>query len=174
MPGRSRLCRGVAQLGRALRSGRRGHRFKSCRPDQPKRSLAALCGVSLFSRFSPASKHVLRVAEQECRNLNHYYVGVEHLLLALLEQHDSAIEARLSHSGIAVSQVQAELRRRVGSPDERLWDGILVTPRVRQIVRLAEEASGQGLVEPVHLFDAICAEGRSVAADIVSQAAVAR
>src|SRR5271166_6888034 len=30
-PGRG--TRGVAQLGRALRSGRRGHRFKSCRPD---------------------------------------------------------------------------------------------------------------------------------------------
>ena len=27
------LLRGVAQLGRALRSGRRGRRFKSCHPD---------------------------------------------------------------------------------------------------------------------------------------------
>ncbi len=27
-------CRGVAQLGRALRSGRRGRRFESSRPDQ--------------------------------------------------------------------------------------------------------------------------------------------
>lgn len=27
-------ARGVAQPGRALRSGRRGHRFKSCHPDQ--------------------------------------------------------------------------------------------------------------------------------------------
>jgi hypothetical protein len=26
-------CRDVAQLGRALRSGRRGRRFKSCHPD---------------------------------------------------------------------------------------------------------------------------------------------
>src|SRR5471032_877503 len=30
-------CRGVAQLGRALRSGRRGHRFKSCRHDHLRR-----------------------------------------------------------------------------------------------------------------------------------------
>ena len=27
------LCRGVAQFGRALRSGRRGRRFKSCHLD---------------------------------------------------------------------------------------------------------------------------------------------
>ena len=124
----------------------------------------------MFSRFSPASKRVLRAAEQECRNLNHYYVGVEHVLLALLDQHDPAIEARLCAGGITASDVQAELRRRVGLPDERVWDGILVTPRVREIVRLAETSAGEGLVEPLHLFNAICAEGRSIAAQIVSDA----
>ena len=32
--------RGVAQLGRARRSGRRGRRFKSCHPDSPKANRA--------------------------------------------------------------------------------------------------------------------------------------
>lgn len=30
--------RGVAQFGRALRSGRRGRRFKSCHPDQKRQT----------------------------------------------------------------------------------------------------------------------------------------
>ena len=38
-----RLPRGVAQLGSALRSGRRGRRFKSCHPDQHNRRSKALC-----------------------------------------------------------------------------------------------------------------------------------
>lgn len=124
----------------------------------------------MFSRFSPASKRVLRAAEQECRNLNHYYVGVEHVLLALLDQHDPAVEERLATSGVRAADVQAELRRQVGGGDDRLWDGILVTPRVRHIVRLAESAAGEALIEPLHLFEAICAEGRSAAAEIVAQA----
>jgi ATP-dependent Clp protease ATP-binding subunit ClpA len=124
----------------------------------------------LFSKFSPASKHVLRVAEQECRNLNHYYVGVDHVLLALLDQHDPEIDARLVAHGVRPADVQAELRRQVGTPEDRVWDGILVTPRVRQIVRMAESAAGEGPVEPVQLFDAICKEGRSNAAEIVAQA----
>jgi hypothetical protein len=33
----STQCRGVAQFGRVLRSGRRGRRFKSCHLDQVKR-----------------------------------------------------------------------------------------------------------------------------------------
>ena len=122
----------------------------------------------MFSRFSPASKSVLRAAEQECRNLNHYYVGVEHVLLALLDQHDPAVDARLAARGIAAADVHAELRRRVGSGEDRLWDGILVTPRVRQVVRLAEHSAGDGEVEPVHLFDAIVQEGRSMAAEAVA------
>jgi ATP-dependent Clp protease ATP-binding subunit ClpA len=130
-----------------------------------------LRGLPLFSRFSPASKRVLRAAEQECRNLNHYYVGVEHVLLALLELHDPAIEARLDELGIEASEMQADLRRRVGAADDRLWDGILVTPRVRAVVRLAEAAGGDGPVEPVHLLEAIRTEGRSTAAEIVAAAA---
>jgi ATP-dependent Clp protease ATP-binding subunit ClpA len=121
----------------------------------------------LFSRFSPASKRVLRAAEQECRNLNHYYVGVEHLLLALLEQHDPEVEARLAVWGVQAADVRAELRRAVGNADDRAWEGILVTPRVRRVVRLAEAKAGDELVEPVHVFDAICDEGRSAAAAIV-------
>jgi ATP-dependent Clp protease ATP-binding subunit ClpA len=122
---------------------------------------------NVFSRFSPASKRVLRAAEQECRNLNHYYVGVEHLLLALLEQHDPLVEARLTSWGVRAADISAELRRTVGSPDDRAWEGILVTPRVRRVIRLAEAKACDELVEPVHVFDAICDEGRSAAAAIV-------
>lgn len=36
------ICRGVAQLGSALRSGRRGRRFKSCHPDHKDRLFSGL------------------------------------------------------------------------------------------------------------------------------------
>ncbi len=122
----------------------------------------------MFSRFSPASKRVLRAAEQECRNHNHYYLGVEHLLLALLDEHDQAIESRLARRSLRPAELHVELRRHLGTGEDRLWEGILVTPRVRAIVALAERAAGDGSVEPVTLFDAICAEGRSAAAETLA------
>jgi ATP-dependent Clp protease ATP-binding subunit ClpA len=121
----------------------------------------------LFSRFSPASKRVLRAAEQECRNRSHYYVGVEHMLLALLEEHDAAIEARLIELGVRPIEVHAELRRVLGTGEERLWDGILVTPRVRSVVGLAEKAAGTTEVDPLHLLDAIIYEGQGLASEIL-------
>jgi len=121
----------------------------------------------LFAKFSPASGRVLRAAEQECRNHNHYYVGVEHLLLALLEEQDAAVLERLRIEHVDVGEVHAEVRRALGTGEDRLWEGILVTPRVRKIVTLAEERADDRAVEPVDLLDAIMAEGGSLAAEIL-------
>jgi len=124
----------------------------------------------VFTRFSPAAKRVLRLAEQECRNLNHYYVGVEHLLLALCEERDAATAAYLAQRGVHCDEVHLELRRALGTGEDRLWDGILVTPRVRNVIGLADAAAGSdNPIEPVHLLAAIVAEHESLAAEILKR-----
>ena len=124
----------------------------------------------MFSRFSPAARRVLRAAEQECRNHNHYYVGAEHLLEALLAEHNPAILSALDAQQIDA----AEVRRALGTGDERVWEGILLTPRVRKIVVVAEERAGAREVEPLDLFEALRAEGGSMAAEILRRAAASR
>jgi ATP-dependent Clp protease ATP-binding subunit ClpA len=124
----------------------------------------------LFSRFSLAARRVLRAAEQECRNHDHYYVGAEHILFALLEEHDGAVEQALSEAKIAVPEVHAAVKRALGTGDGRTWEGILLTPRLRAIVRLAEARAGDRDVEPIDLFEAIRAEGGGVAAEILRRA----
>jgi len=102
----------------------------------------------------------LRAAEQACRNHNHYYVGVGHLLLALVEERDADIQARLAFGGNTAAEVIDDVRRAIGTGDERLWDGILITPRVSRIIEVAETKVPATLpLEPVHLFDAIESEG---------------
>jgi ATP-dependent Clp protease ATP-binding subunit ClpA len=123
----------------------------------------------VFTRFSPAAKRALRLAEQECRNLNHYYVAVEHLMLALCEESDPAVTAALAERGIGCDALQSALRKALGTGEDRMWDGILVTPRVRTVVELAEGLTGASApVEPVHLLEAILAEGRSTAAGLMA------
>jgi ATP-dependent Clp protease ATP-binding subunit ClpC len=124
----------------------------------------------LFSRFSPAARRVLRAAEQECRNHNHYYVGAEHVLYALLEEHDGQIDALLAAEQIEPAEVHAEVKRALGTGEDRMWEGILVTPRVRKIVSLAERRAGDREIEPIDLFEAIRAEGGGLAADILRRA----
>jgi ATP-dependent Clp protease ATP-binding subunit ClpA len=122
----------------------------------------------LFSRFSPAAKRVLRAAEQASRNHNHYFVGVGHLLLALLEERDPGVEARLAERGSHPAELLADVRRALGTGDDRLWDGILITPRVRNVVAIAERAVPEPTkIEPAHLFDALAAEGVGLAAELL-------
>jgi ATP-dependent Clp protease ATP-binding subunit ClpA len=113
---------------------------------------------------------VLRVAEQECRNHSHYYVGAEHLLVALLEERDASILHGLDADGIDAREVHAEVRRRLGTGDDRLWEGILVTPRVRKIITLAETRAGEREIEPIDLFEALRIEGGSLAAEVLRRA----
>jgi ATP-dependent Clp protease ATP-binding subunit ClpA len=124
----------------------------------------------VFSRFSPAAKRVLRAAEQACRNHNHYYVGVAHLLLALIEEHDAAVERRFADRGSRASDVLGDVRRALGTGDDRSWDGILVTPRVRSVIARAESSVQNGaLVEPVDLLDALAVERGGLASDVLAK-----
>ncbi len=125
----------------------------------------------MFAKFSPASWRVLRAAEQECRNHNQYYVGAEHLMLALLEERDPELLRSLDSDGIDVRELHAEMRRALASGEERLWEGILVTPRVRKIVSLAERQAGERCIEPADLLAAVRAEGGSAAAELLRRAA---
>ena len=123
----------------------------------------------MFKQFGPAARRALRLAEQECRNHNHYYVGAEHLLLALCAEPDSSILESLARRGTAPETVRAAVRRALGTGEDRSWEGIIVTPRVEQIVELAERAAGPDeAVEPIHLLEAIAAEGRSRAAELLA------
>jgi ATP-dependent Clp protease ATP-binding subunit ClpA len=125
----------------------------------------------LFERFGPAALRVLRVAEQECRNHNHYYVGAEHLMVALLEERDPQILTDLTADGIDVRELHADVRRNLGAGEDRLWEGILVTPRLRKIVAMAQEYAEPEKIEPSHLLRALRAEGGSLAAEILRRQA---
>ena len=92
-------------------------------------------------------------------------------MLALLEERDPNILRDLKTSGIDVRELHADVRRALGSAEDRLWEGILVTPRIRKIVALAEEHAGDRPVEPVDLLIALRAEGGSLAAELLRRAA---
>ena len=79
--------------------------------------------------------------------------------------------ARSTPTGIDVPEVHAEVRRALGTGDDRLWEGILITPRVRRIIALAEERAGEREVGPIDLFEALRSEGGSSAAEILRRAA---
>jgi hypothetical protein len=92
------------------------------------------------------------------------------MLYALLEEHDGKIDALLAAEHLEPAAIHAEVKRALGTGDGRSWEGILVTPRVRKIVEIAERLAGDRELEPIDLFEAIRAEGGGLAADILRRA----
>jgi len=93
------------------------------------------------------------------------------LLLALIEEHDPRVNARFAELGMRPAEVLADLRRALGTGDDRCpWDGILVTPRFRSVAARAEAAVRNGdLVEPIDLLSALLAESGGLAADVLAR-----
>jgi len=66
---------------------------------------------------TPGAKKVIQYAIEESRNLNHNYVGTEHLLLGLLREQDGGAALSLMNMGIDYKAAREEIIRLLGDGD---------------------------------------------------------
>ncbi len=78
-----------------------------------KGKAAAAAGPEL--PYTSRAKKVLELAMMEARELNHSYVGTEHLLLGLLREEKGIAAQVLADAGITLEQARAETLRLLGS-----------------------------------------------------------
>ncbi|HET9134018.1 MAG TPA: ATP-dependent Clp protease ATP-binding subunit [Gemmatimonadales bacterium] len=78
-----------------------------------KGKAAAAAGPEL--PYTSRAKKVLELAMMEARELNHSYVGTEHLLLGLLREEKGIAANVLTDAGISLEQARAETLRLLGS-----------------------------------------------------------
>ncbi len=67
---------------------------------------------------TPRAKKVIEFAIEEARNLNHNYVGTEHLLLGLLREQDGVAAHVLMNLGIKLEEVREEVLNLLGAGTE--------------------------------------------------------
>jgi len=67
---------------------------------------------------TPRAKKVIEYAIEEARNLNHNYVGTEHLLLGLLREHDGVAAQVLMNLGLKLEEVREEVLNLLGAGQE--------------------------------------------------------
>jgi hypothetical protein len=85
-------------------------------------------------------KDILISARQEAFRMRHFYLGVEHLFIALLGIRGGLASGLMEEQGLATEYVIDALRRKVGKGSRhRLWAGIPNTPRTEVILGIANE-----------------------------------
>ncbi|MCE9589918.1 MAG: ATP-dependent Clp protease ATP-binding subunit [Planctomycetes bacterium] len=75
---------------------------------------------------TPRAKKVIEYAIEEARNLNHNYVGTEHLLLGLLREHEGVAAQVLMNLGLKLEEVREEVLNLLGAgadPEESAGKG---------------------------------------------------
>ena len=127
----------------------------------------------MFRYFGPAARAVCTLAEQECRNASHYYLGTEHLLLAMAIAPPPDIAGYFRRIGVQAWDVKRKLRLAMDPPSEHPWQGVIITPRAQRIFAMAAaNRSEMTPVEPIDLIHAIEEEGGGVAARVLSELAI--
>ncbi|HMO27110.1 MAG TPA: ATP-dependent Clp protease ATP-binding subunit, partial [Tepidisphaeraceae bacterium] len=110
---------------------------------------------------TPRAKKVIEYAIEEARNLNHNYVGTEHLLLGLLREHDGVAAQVLMNLGLKLEEVRDEVLNLLGAgveneetqPSEKQSGGgkqnRSKTPALDSFGRDLTELAREGQLDPV-------------------------
>ncbi len=112
----------------------------------------------MFERFTAGARTVVRLAQQQGRDLGHSHIGTEHLLLGLLTEGQGLAARILADAGVTAEAVRTDVTRRVGpcqltDQDREALRAIGI--EVDQIRARVEESFGPGALEragfPRHL-----------------------
>src|SRR3954470_19571725 len=107
---------------------------------------------------TPRAKKVIEYAIEEARNLNHNYVGTEHLLLGLLREHDGVAAQVLMNLGLKLEEVREEVLNLLGAgveseepqaQEKQGAKGKSKTPALDSFGRDLTELAKEGQLDPV-------------------------
>ncbi|MEK6768762.1 MAG: ATP-dependent Clp protease ATP-binding subunit, partial [Gemmatimonadota bacterium] len=122
-----------------------------------KGKAAAAAGPDL--PYTSRAKKVLELAMSEARELNHSYVGTEHLLLGLLREEKGIAAQVLTDVGVNLEQARAETLRLLGSempqpsgapaaPVPQKSEKKSKTPALDHFCRDLTQLAGEGQLDP--------------------------
>ena len=116
--------------------------------------------------LSPEAKQILALAKHESENLQHFYLGVEHIFIALTKVENGLTQNVLQQFKRDPKQVRDIMRHFAGTGDgHRYWEDIKITPRCEAVLALAKDEAAHKEGKPVEekeLLLAILKEGDNI------------
>lgn len=119
----------------------------------------------MYNNYSLEVKRIFKAAEKIAIDLNHPYIGTEHLLLSLINN-DDKIKKTLLKYDLSYDDFLDELLLVVGTSENKKCTCIY-TPLLKRVIKTADEISKNKMMEPMHLLEAILEEGEGIAIRII-------
>jgi ATP-dependent Clp protease ATP-binding subunit ClpA len=128
--------------------------------------------LSMFERFTDASRRVVVLAQEEARVLNHNYIGTEHILLALLREGGGVAARALGSLGITEEAARQQVEEITGRGEPGPQRGhIPFTPRGKKILQLSLReaiALGHAYIGTEHILLGLLREDDGVAIRVLN------
>ena len=126
---------------------------------------------NIFDRFTERAKKVLGLARREAQELNHDYIGTEHLLLGLVREGGGVAANVLRNLGVDNDRIREEVMKYMQpGPNMKVLSKLPFTPRVKKVLELSLEAAielGHNYVGTEHLLLGLIRENDGVAAHVL-------
>jgi ATP-dependent Clp protease ATP-binding subunit ClpC len=126
----------------------------------------------MFERFTERARRVVVLAQDEARQLDHGYIGTEHLLLGLIREGEGVAAKALESLGISLKAVREQVVARVGRGGRPPSGHIPFTDRAKRVLELSLRESGQlghRYIGTEHILLAIVREGNGAAAQVLTE-----
>ncbi|PKM99993.1 MAG: ATP-dependent Clp protease ATP-binding subunit ClpC [Elusimicrobia bacterium HGW-Elusimicrobia-2] len=128
------------------------------------------------NRFTKRAQRVLANADRAAKDMNHSYIGSEHVLMGLLMLSDGIAVQILSALGVKAEDMIRDIKNLLGEGDNLIRLGpIPFSPRAKRIINGASveaKALGQPFVGTEHILLAVLGEASGIAAQVLRSAGV--
>jgi len=125
---------------------------------------------SRFEKFSERARRVLTIAQEEARQLNHNYIGTEHILLGLVREEEGVAAKVLTNLGASLNKVRQAVEFISGRGERPSTGETGLTPRAKRVIELAIDEARQlshNYIGTEHLLLGLLREGEGVAAGVL-------
>ncbi|MFH1310586.1 MAG: ATP-dependent Clp protease ATP-binding subunit [Candidatus Omnitrophota bacterium] len=124
-----------------------------------------------FNRFTERARKVILLAKEEAKNLNHDYIGTEHVLLGLIKEGEGVAAAVLTSLGMDSDKIRSEVEKLVQPGSSKITDrDIPFTPRAKKVIELAMDEArnlGHNYIGTEHILLGLIREGDGVASQVL-------
>ena len=127
----------------------------------------------MFERFTERARHVVVLAQEEARLLNHDHIGTEHLLLGLIGEGDGVAARALASLGISLEFVRGQVEELIRPGPSGPSRHIPFTRRAKKVLELALREAiqlGHNYIGTEHVLLGLIREGEGVAAQVLTKA----
>ncbi len=127
----------------------------------------------MYERFTDRARRVMQMANQESQQLNHGYIGTEHILLGLIEEGGGVAANVLRRFVGNLLRIRSEVEKLAPRGLDAIWAARLPqTPRAKKVIEHSiEEAKNlaHNYVGTEHLLLGLLREGEGIAAQVLTR-----